>query len=472
MPRLFGFRRQPLPGPRPFPVIGGPVRLVRFLDDPIRAVLTLREYGDVVALNQGDPALVAVFGPDRVKEVLGDSEVFRHDEEVFTGPAGSRLDKLRNCIVAVNADVHRRHRKLMMPAFKRSALDGYAHEVAEVTQAVLDRWPVGQEARVDTLVRELALCMAVRCFYGMDVVGGATELGHLAAEVVETLTDPFTILTPFNVPGLPYRRAVSTADILLGKLEELVERKRAEGPGGSDALSLLVHADPIDGEVLTDDELLAEATALFVAGHETVAMTLTWTLFLLERHPDELDRVLDEIEATVGQDVPTPGDFDRMPLLDRAIKESMRILPSVPTLFLRALHEDAAVGGVTLPKDANVLVSPLAAHHDPAVYPEPRKFRPDRWIDFTPPRFTYLPFGHGARICIGATFANQALRIMLPMILRRFRLQMREGSDVSRLTRANILLARNGLWMRIDPYHRERRDPVPITGNILDLVEP
>ncbi|HMV34056.1 MAG TPA: cytochrome P450 [Gemmatimonadales bacterium] len=470
MPRLFGFEPVALPGPRVAPLVGTPLQLYRFLDDPVGVILSLRRYGDVVGVIGGSPALVAVFGADNIKEVLSNPARFPNDEAVFTGPPGSELDKFRNALIAVNGDVHRRHRRLMQPAFQRAALDGYAAELTRVAAAMLDRWPTGAGVRVDTLTRELALCVAVRCFYGMDVLGGATELGHLAAELVETLTSPFTILTPFNVPGLPYHRAVTLADTLMRRLADLVEAKRQRGPGERDALSLLVHSE-VDGQRLSADELLAEALTLFVAGHETIAMTMAWTLFLLERHPDELARVLDEIEATVGESPPTPADLARMPVMDRVIQESMRVLSSVPTLFFRVCGEDTTVGGVRLPAGANLVVSPLAQHHDERLYPEPRRFRPDRWIDLNPGPYGYLPFGAGPRTCVGATFAQQALRILTPMILRRYRFQLASGAEVSRLTRANILLFRHGLTMDVEPFDRQARPLRPLRGDVTDLVD-
>lgn len=470
MPQMFGFAPVPIPGPKPLPVIGVPQRLYQFLDDPVGAVLALRPYGEVVGVTAENPAIVAVFGPERIREVLSNPALFQHDEAVFSGPPGSRLAMLRHAIIAINGDVHRRHRRLMLPAFQRSALEGYGADIVTVTAAMLERWPVGREARVDTLVRELSLCAAVKCFYGMDVLSGATELGHLAAELVETLTAPGTILAPVNLPGTPYRKAINLADALLGRLADLVAEKRARGPGERDALSLLVHSVDEDGARLSDEEMIAEATTLFIAGHETIAMTLAWTLFLLERHPSELDRALDEIEATIGVTPPTLADLPRMPIVERVIKESMRILPAVPQLFLRACAADAQVGDVTLPPHANVVVSTLAAHHDPQVFPEPQHFRPDRWIDLTPPPYSYLPYGAGPRTCVGATFAAQALRLMLPMILRRYRFSLRDGAEVSRLTRANILLFAHGLPMRLEPYDRHARPCGRVTGDIGTLV--
>lgn len=471
MPQLFGFDSIPIPGPRAIPFLGLPIRLYKFLDDPLGAILALREHGQVASLVADNPAIVVALGPERVREVLSNPDIFRHDETLFRGPKGSYLDKLRLTIVSVNGDVHKRHRRLMMPAFQRSALEAYAEDVTTVTEHMLSRWPSEGEVRADSLVRELALCIAVKCFYGMDVTQGATGLGHLAAEMVEILTDPFTILTPFDLPGFPYHQAVVKAEALLKKLESLVEEKRRQGPGGRDALSLLVHSVSEDGSRLSDDELLAEASTLFIAGHETIAMTIAWTLFLLERHPPILSRLLDEIEATVDLTPPKPSDFARMPFTERVIRESMRILPSVPTLFMRACAQEVQVGDIRLPPFANVVVSPLVAHHDPNVWPEPRRFNPDRWIELTPASYTYLPYGGGPRTCLGAMFASQALKIVLPMILRRFRFHVMEGADISRLTRANILLFKYGLPMRFEPYHRNLRTPAPIRGDIHQLVE-
>lgn len=471
MPKLFGFESVPLPGPRVLPWVGAPFRFYRYLDDPVGVILSLRGYGDVVGVVGDHPGLVAVFGAENVREVLSNPAMFRHDETVFTGPPGSQLAKWRHAIIAVNGEVHRRHKRLMQPAFQRAALEGYAEELTTVAAALLDRWPVGQEAAVDDLTQELALCVALRCFYGMDVVGGMTQLGHLATELIETLTEPFTIFTPYDVPGLPYHRALKLADTLMNGLQAVVDENRRRGPGRRDALSLLVHSETEDGQRLSEDELLAEALTLFVAGHETIAKTMAWTIFLLERHPAELERVLDEIESTVDEAPPRPADFARMPVMDRVIKESMRILPSVPTLFLRVCGERASVGGVELPEDANLLVSPIAAHRDERVYAEPNRFRPDRWIDWSPPAYTYLPYGFGPRICMGATFANQALRILMPMILRRFRFQLRDGADISRRTRANIMRLRHGLPMTIEPFDRRPRPVGRLRGDVVELVD-
>jgi len=471
MPQLTGFAPVPIPGPTPWPLIGTQQKLFQFLEDPIGAVRALQRYGEVAAVVDKSPAIVCVFGAERIREVLSNPALFRHDEEFTKGPPGSSMNRYQLAMISVNGEVHKRHRRLMMPAFQKAALDGYAAEITATTRAVLNTWPMDQTADLDVLFRDLALCMAVRAFFGLDVLQGATRLGHTAAAFFKLLTDPLVIMAPLDLPGMPYRRALRLGAEVITELESLVEKKRATAAQDRDALSMLLRAVDEDGSGFSKDELVAEASTLFFAGHETTAKTLGWTLFLLERHPDVLALVLDEIDAVLGDRAPTPDDLPRMPRMDQVIKESMRVLTPVPLLFLRVCAEEAPVGPFRLPKGANVLISPFTAHQDPALYPEPRRFLPERWASLQPPPYTYMPFGAGPRTCVGALFAAQALRLMMPMILRHARYSMIPGTRVSRLTRGNTLFPRYGLPMRIERPHRRRVAPTPIRGDIGELVE-
>lgn len=471
MPHFFGLGRVEIRGPRALPGIGAARRLFELLDDPVGVVLRLRELGEVVALIDRSPAVVCAFGAERNREVLADPGVFRHDEALFRGPPGSAMDKMRFSTVTINGDLHRRHRKLMQPAFQRSALDGYAGDIVAVTRVMLGRWPIGQVGRVDVLCRDAAMAMAMRCLYGLDVSEEARALGHLAAAWVDTVTAPTTILVPFDLPGTGFRRALRLGEAVVGRLRGLIEQRRGGDDGGRDAMALLLRARDDEGRPLSDDELVAEAASLFVAGHETTAMTLTWTLFLLERHPEVEAALRGEVEAALAGRDPGPEDAVKMPLLDRVVKESMRLLSSVPLLFFRVCAEATTVGGFALPRGANVLLSPLATHRDPAIFPEPRRFLPERWLGAAPSPYAYLPFGAGPRTCLGMLFAERALRLMLPMILQRFRLSIPAGTRIDRLTRGNILRPRRGLPMRVEPASAPARPRGPIGGDLGELVE-
>ncbi len=478
MPKLTGFSRVPIPGPGPFPLLGrlpqvGHIpRVFQFFDDPIATLDDLRQYGDVAAVAGGSPAFVCVFGADRNREVLTNPSGFRHDEDFINGGEGTPLARMSRVLVSINGEEHKRHRRLMMPAFARSALDGYADDIVRVSEGMIDRWPIGQVADLDVLLRDLALCMAVRSLFGLDMLTGATEMGEVAVELVETLTTPLSILLPYDLPGLPFHRAQQLGGQLLAQLEQLIARKRkADQADERDALALLIHAVDDEGGRLTDAELVAETVTLFVAGHETTAKTLTWTMFLLERHPDVLADLLDEIDGVLGGRSMTAADIPAMPLLDRVIKESMRVLTPVPTLFFRVPSANLPLGRFMLPKGANVIVSPYATHHDPELYAQPKRFLPDRWETIKPTPFEYLPFGAGPRICVGAAFAQQALRLILPTLLQRVRVQVVRDARIARLTRANILMPRYGVKAHLHAPHRDRLVVEPIRGDIHELVE-
>lgn len=471
MPRLFGFDSVQIRGPKPLPIIGTFRSLYELLDDPVGIVMRLRHRGEVVAMMDRNPAIVCVFGAERNREILTQPAVFRHDETLFKGPPGSGMDKMRHTIISINGDVHKRHRKLMSPAFLKSALDGYAADIVAVTRTMLGRWKVHEVHPVDTLCRELALAVDMKCLYGLEIGAEAEELGNIAAEWVRSVTEPTTILLPFNIPGLGFRRAVRLGDTVVSRLRDLIERKRKLGTRQNDAMALLMDARDDDVAPLTDDELVAEATTLFIAGHETMAMTLVWTLFLLERHPSIHAALMTELDSVLGGRAPDLDDIPRMGMLDRVIKESMRILAAVPLLFMRVCAGGATVGGFAMPKDGNVLVSPLATHHDTSVYPEPKRFQPDRWNTITPSPYTYMPYGAGPRTCLGMPFAERALRLMLPLILQRFRFSIPAGTRVDRLTRGNILQPFHPLPMLIEPAAGIRRKPAPISGDISELLD-
>jgi cytochrome P450 len=471
MPKITGFPSVPIPGPAPIPVLGHVPRMIKFFDDPIGAFAELRKYGDIVSVARGTPAMVCVFGAELNREVLSNPTVFEHDEDFVTGREGSALARMSKVLVNINGELHKRHRKLMMPAFAKSSLDAYAEEIVKVTEGTIARWPVGEVVDLDVLLRDLAMAMAVRTLFGLDVLGGAPRLGELAAGLIEAMTQPATILLPYDLPGTPYRRAMRQAEIVLAELERLIERKRKESEIGNDALGLMLHAVDDEGSKFTDAELVAETVTLFIAGHETTAKALTWTMFLLERHPDVLADVLDEIDGVLGGRSMSAADIPNLPLVDRVIKESMRVLPPVPILFLRVPTSDTPLGRFTLPKGSNVVVSPYTTHHDPALYPHPERFMPERWEGLRPTPFEYMPFGAGPRICIGAAFAQQALRLMIPTLLQRVRIAVVRGHDVSRFTRANILLPRNGLKVYLQGPHRRRLTVEPVCGDIREMVE-
>lgn len=451
-----------------FPMLG----VLRFFGDPVGTMLSLaRDHGPVAAVVDRRATLVCAFGAALNQEVITQPALFQHSTELpVKAPAGSSLARFNQVLPFSNGDEHRRRRRLMQPAFQKAAIDGYAPDVVRVTDALLARWPLLTPLDVATKVRELTAAIALRALFGVDALDEKEDLAHVEAGLLSALSSPLSIALPFAVPGLPFHRALTLSARVEQRLRALIATRRAGGEGGTDALSRLLFAKADDGSMLSDDELVGECNGLFVAGYDTGAQTLAWTLFLLTQHPAVLGALQAELDAVLGDAPPTPADFARLPTLDHVIKESMRLLPAAPMLFMRVAQQATTLGGHAIPKGTTVVLSPLVTHRDPARFPEPTHFRPERWAGLEPSAYEYLPFGAGARMCLGAPLANLVLRLVLPRLLQRFRFEPVDGAEVSR-TMHGIALAPKQLPMVVKP---QRKDPPPpstrVRGDIGELV--
>jgi cytochrome P450 len=193
-------------------------------------------------------------------------------------------------------------------------------------------------------------------------------------------------------------------------------------------LSMLIAARDDDGSALDEDELIGHAGVIFAAGHETSTNALAWTLLFLSQHPN-VARDLDDELATLRGAPPTVDDLGRLTLLDAVIKESMRLLPPVP-IHPRVVAKDSELGGYRFPAGSEVFLSIFHMHHDPDVFPDAEVFSPRRWETAKPTVYEYNPFSAGPRMCIGASFAMMEIKIVLAMVLSKYRLELPAGSRV------------------------------------------
>jgi cytochrome P450 len=459
-------------GPRPVPILGSMGSLLRFFGDPVAHLLAiLRDHGPLATLSDRDPALVCAFAPDHNRLVLSDARRFTNEAEVpVPVPADSAPTRLNNALTAMNGDLHRRHRRLMMPALSRQSVERHGPQMVEIAGRFLARLSPGATVDVADQMLELTLRVAMRALFGLDDERDVLTLGRLGLRYLQGMTSPAAMLLPLRIPGTPYARFLDTAEDLERRMRALIAERRSK-PGGDDVLSLLVRAhDEESGASLTDAELVGHASVLFIAGHETTAFTLAWTLFLLAQHPAVMRDVADEIDGVLGGASPTVDRLADLPRLDRVVKESMRLLPATAILFFRRATEPFTLDGHAFPAGPILVLSALATHRLPSLYPEPRRFLPDRWKDLSPTAYEYLPFGAGPRLCIGATFAAQAIRLVLAATLQRFQVTLAPGAGVSRKVQGITLGPKYGLPMRL-LRRGERAEAVRVEGDIHDLVE-
>jgi len=435
--------------------------------DPVRSMRRLREdYGELCVLSKGSHCNIFAFGPVYNKEVLGNPDLYYRPSITLPGPEGSALRRLSRGILSLNGEEHRETRRIMTPAFHRMAIQGYVQDILAVVDDVLDGWKVGEMYFLDVEMKKLTLRIAARLLFGVELGDSAQRIGDDINRWLSMNYSLPVLLFPHSAPFTPYRNLLMLSDRLEKLVLGTIEQKRADPSQRRDVLLMLMTALNEEGRTLSDEELTGQIITLFIAGHETSSSALTWTLFLLAQHPHILSNLLEELSLL-------PAEFDvekavKLPLLDRVVKESLRILPPV-TSMVRYATRDTALGGYPVSKGRVVEVSNYITHHEPSLYPDPERFDPDRWLTHNPGLYEYLPFGAGVRTCVGSTLAVYEMKIVLSRILGRYALQ---PADRLTLNRKNhiTMSPRERLPVLIQPRDWEVKKS-RVEGNIREMVE-
>lgn len=445
---------------------------MRLFWDPLRLLPRLhREYGDVAALSRGDPSLVCAFGPAHNQQLLPRARQFEHFGEVpIRVPEGSALAHMQVSLVTANGEAHRRLRRLMMPSFTRTVIQGYRDDMVAVAERHLGRWQAGATIDVVRAMTELALDTSVKCLFGLDAGDGGLELGRMGEQFLQRVIDPATALLPIDLPWLPYGRLLRLCERFERRLLDMAHERRRSPQTGHDVLSRLIEAHDEDGSRLSDVELLGNMGLLFVAGHETTAYALAWILMLLALHPPVFVELRDELRAELSGDAPTVEQLARLPLLDGVVKEGLRLLPPTYITFIRRATEPFELGPYRMPEGSMVVLSPLVTHHMPEVYRQPDRFEPRRWAQGKRSPFEYLPFGVGPRLCLGATFAEQEIRIVLALIVQRFGLRIADGFSVDVKARGMTLGPSGAMPITMTSPEASVGTPPELTGSVREFV--
>lgn len=396
-----------------------------------------RRYGSAFTLSiSGLGKLVYLDDPADVKTVFaGDPSVFHAGEAnaMLAGLLGS------TSVLVVDDDVHRDRRRLMMAPFHRDAVAKQAGVMAEIASENIERWPVGREFPAAPWMSQLTLEVILR------TVIGASDPARLAAlrEIMPRLLTLNTLETlAVASPKLLRRRLgrgvrdrIAVADRLL--YAEIADRRADPGLAErTDALAMLIRARE-DGRSMSDVELRDQLMTLLVAGHDTTATALSWTLERLTRHPAILAKAVHAARASAA------GDALGDEYLDALAKEILRIRPVVFDVG-RVLQTETEVAGYRLP--AGVMVAPGIGliHANADLYPEPDRFDPERMLGASLGPTTWLPFGGGNRRCLGATFSLVELRVVLREILRRAELATTTAPDERQRVKGVILVPHRG----------------------------
>ncbi|MBI1880572.1 MAG: cytochrome P450, partial [Chloroflexi bacterium] len=323
-----------------------------------------------------------------------------------------------------------RQRRLAQPAFHRQRIAAYGQVMAAYTQAMLDTWQPEEVRDVHHELMQLTMAIVAKTLF--DAETGTSEAGQIGA-TIDTLLMLFEsrlnslLFLPDSFPtptNLRLRFATRRLDRIIYRF---IRQHRATGQDQGDLMSLLLQAqDADDGSRMTDRQVRDEVMTLFLAGHETTALTLSWVLYLLARHPDIEVRLLAEQQDVLGPRLPTMEDLPRLPYTEMVLTEALRLYPPAYVVGREALR-DYTINGLTIPRGTTVLMSQWVVQRDERFFEAPEQFRPERWAGGLAkrlPRYAYFPFGGGPRLCIGQSFALMEATILLVTILQRFRLTL------------------------------------------------
>jgi len=425
-----------------------------------------RSHGDLVKLRV--PVIGPIYlvsHPDDVERVLVSD--FRSYRKHVNNRALSIL--LGNGLVTSEGDDWRRNRRLVNPGFDRGHLRGYADVIVDCTLRALQVWRDGTVRDLHADLNALTLDIAARCLFGADL--GVAELDTIG-ESLETLGRwymgvggsgvrlPTWVPTPTNVAA---RRAVKRVDDIVHRI---IGARRGQAGLGTDLLSMLLAAQDEDGQGLSDAQLRDEVVTLLVAGHETSGSVLTMAMHLLAQHPEVEAQLQHEVGRVLGGRAPTLDDLSRLSYTRDVLLEIMRLYPPIWGLAREAI-ESVELGGHQLPAGSQIFVMLWANHRDERFFDDPERFDPGRWgggaLARRLPRNAYVPFGSGARSCIGKRFAMMENALVLATIAQRFAPRSLQEGALD-LVPTVTLRPRGGLPMRLRRRRAQTTDGSALEG--------
>jgi len=366
-------------------------------------------YGDVFTLAIEPGATWVMFShPDAIKEIFtGDPGIFHAGEgNVILLPVLGPQS-----VLLLDDGPHLEQRKLMLPSFHGERMQRYGELMAEIAEREIDRWPVAEPFRVWPRMQALTLEVIVRAVFGVHEPARVERMRSALKSMLDWATHPIAALAlavvgpkRLSASGL-LRRALAPVDALI--LDEIrLRRSATDLAEREDVLSLLLQARHEDGSPMTDSELRDELVTLLVAGHETTATSLSWAVERLVRNPVAFQRLREEVRAG--------GDE----YLDAVIKETLRLRPVI-AIVVRKLTAAVEIAGHSLPAGVSVVPSVHLVHRRPEIYPDPNRFRPERFLETPAGTYSWIPFGGGTRRCLGASFAQFEMKVVLAAIARR-----------------------------------------------------
>ena len=390
------------------------------------------EYGDVACVRLAHISVYLVAHPRDIETVLVTNA------GNFTKSADYRAlaRVLGRGLLTSEGEFWKRQRSLIQPAFHRENILNYATVMTGAAARMLDSWKNEVELNIHDALMRVTLEIVARCLFGAEVTDAAERVGKAMEVVTERFVSnaSLAMLFPFDIPLLfvpQERRAIRELNEIIGSI---IRKRRSSNEPREDLLDMLLRVRDADGNPMSDAQLRDEVMTLFLAGHETTAIALSWACYLIGQNPHIEAQLAEELRAVLGDRAPTPEDLPRLRYTEMVLKEAMRLYPAVWGIGRRAL-KDCEIGGYRVPAGSNIFILQWRTQRDPRFFPNPERFDPERWREDPVrsgkiPRFAYFPFGGGPRVCVGAAFAMMEAVLLLAMMQQKFHLEVVRGHPI------------------------------------------
>jgi cytochrome P450 len=429
-----------------------------FNRDSLAFITRCRKYGDVVRARFFYLSAYFLYNPVDIEEVLStNAKNFRKSRSLHSN-FFQRL--VGNGLVTSEGDFWRRQRRLAQPAFHRQRISSYGETMVNYAERTISDWHDGELRDIHRDMMRLTLEIVVKTLFDADVSADADNVGRILTGLVKPFASQATLkwILDNRMPTPEHRRfhkAVSQIDEIIYRI---IAERRSGGYDQGDLLSMLLQAHDEDGGQMTDKQLRDEVMTLFLAGHETTALVLTWSWYLLAKNPEAEKRFHAELDEVLDEKLPQASDLPRLRYTEMIAKETMRLYPPAYAVGREAIAE-CEIGGFRVPRHTQIFAFQWATQRDSRYFDQPDRFDPDRWTaEFSEklPKYAYFPFGGGPRQCIGNYFAMMEVVLLLATIGQRFKLSL-APDEVVELWPAMSLRPKEGITVVISERARLRR---------------
>jgi cytochrome P450 len=443
------------PGPKGSLIMG----VMRdFNRDTLGFVTRLRDYGDVVRSRFLYVHAYFLYDPADIETLLTTNAKSYRKAQSLRSPFFRRL--VGNGLVTSEGDFWRRQRRLAQPAFHRQRISSYGDVMVEYAQRAIAKWQDGEQRDIAKDMTRLTLEIVVKTLFNSDVSNDVDHIGQTLSQIVKPFASQATLKwiadNRLPTPGhYRYFNAVREIDAIVFRI---IGERRASGSDEGDLLSMLLQAQDEDGSQMDDAQLRDEVMTLFLAGHETTALALSWSWYLLATHPEAEKKFHAELDEVLGGRAPEVSDLPKLKYTEAIAKEAMRLYPPAYAVGREAI-EDTEIGGYVVPRKTQLFAFQWVTHRDPRYFESPDEFVPERWTSEAIqqlPKYAYFPFGGGPRQCIGNYFAMMEIVLLLATIGQRFKFSLLQPVEVLPVL---SLRPKNGIKVKL--LHRAQ-DPAPL----------